>query len=168
MLKMKKSLSFLLLLVGIVILLSCASSRNVNFTSQKTFDGEEEYEIGDTAQGGIVFYVSKDGAHGLVAALKDQMKNSNYQDCIEGINNPLNHDEFGSTYVDWRLPKLWEAYKMYMNLHMINLGNFSSSGYWTTKSSVGFEKMYVLNFSKGLDFTSLKSDTYKARAVRSF
>ncbi|MBD3636550.1 MAG: hypothetical protein HUJ25_04345 [Crocinitomicaceae bacterium] len=126
------------------------------------------YEVGDTAHGGIVFFVNKDGSHGLVAALTDQMDNSNYQDCYDGINDPLHHDKLGAQYTDWRLPKLWEAYKMYMNLHMVNLGGFSASGYWTTKETVGFEKIHVLNFSKGVDFTSMKSDTYRARGVRSF
>lgn len=128
----------------------------------------QTYEIGQEAQGGIIFYVSKSKTHGLVAALKDQMENSNYQDCIDAINDPSHHDLAGAEYTDWRLPKLWEAYKLYMNLHMINLGNFSEAGYWTSKETIGFEKIHVFNFSKGVDFASQKSETFRARGVRTF
>lgn len=126
------------------------------------------YVIGQEAKGGIIFFLNKSKTHGLVAAKKDQMENAHYQDCLDGINDPANHDAEGEKFLDWRMPKLWEAYKMYMNLHLVNLGNFSASSYWTSKEWTGFDKMYVLNFSKGVDFTSLKSDTYRARAVRSF
>lgn len=129
---------------------------------------EPTYEIGQQAQGGIVFYLNKTKTHGLVAASQDQMQNNNYQDCFDAINEPDHHDAHGQEYTDWRLPKLWEAYKMYMNLYLVNMGGFSASGYWTSKETVGFDKMHVMNFAKGMDFTSRKSDTYKARAVRSF
>lgn len=164
---MKKSFLFLSLIICTISLTTFASSTTALEASKKK-KKPVTYEIGDLALGGIVFYVNKSKTHGLVAAKNDQMDNANYQDCFDAINNPERHDMDGQEYTDWRLPKLWEAYKMYMNLHMVNLGGFSESGYWTSKETVGFDKMHVMNFAKGLDFTSLKSDTYRARAVRSF
>ncbi|UKN00116.1 DUF1566 domain-containing protein [Paracrocinitomix mangrovi] len=132
------------------------------FVKKKTFN------VGDIAQGGIIFFVNKTGDHGLVAAQNDQFENQNFQDCLDGINDPKNHDELGQQFLDWRLPNLWEAYKMYMNLYMINVGNFSAAPYWTTKTTVGFDKVHIMNFEKGMDLTSYKSETFRARAVRSF
>lgn len=157
-----KTLTTLILLISSFA--SFANTQAIIAASKK----KKAYEIGQETQGGIVFYLNKSKTHGLVAAKKDQMENAHYADCLEGINDPANHDAEGAAYLDWRMPKLWEAYKMYMNLHLVNLGNFSASSYWTSKEWTGFDKMYVLNFAKGLDFTSLKTDTYRARAVRSF
>lgn len=161
--KQLKSLG-LILFTGVI--LSCASTSSTATTHNPP--DKDKYVVGDTAFGGIIFMVNADGTHGLVAALQDQMVNSDYHECSEQINDPRFHDEIGKEYFDWRLPKLWEAYKMYMNLHLVNLGDFSNSGYWTSKEANTFDKGQVLNFSKGIDFASLKTDTYRARAVRSF
>lgn len=128
----------------------------------------EKYEVGDTAQGGIIFSINNEGTHGLVAALEDQFANSTFSECNDMINDPRYHDKYGKEYLDWRLPKLWEAYEMYMNLHIVTLGSFSNSAYWTSRADISYDKISLLNFSNGLDFTSLKSDTYRARAIRSF
>ena len=165
---MRKSL-FIVAAVGVIItLLSCSRYRELDNTSYQYNPPEQTYSIGDTAHGGIVFVVNNAGTHGLVCALGDQMINSNYHQCFEMINDPMYHDDYGKQYFDWRLPKLWEAYKMYLNLHMINLGNFEETGYWTSQSTKSFEKMHILNFSKGVDYMVPKTDTYKARAVREF
>ncbi|MEX1001567.1 MAG: hypothetical protein WDZ35_05580 [Crocinitomicaceae bacterium] len=163
-----KTLSITTILFIIAVLISCASAKESTHLESLLHPKENTYAIGDTAHGGIVFLVNQEGTHGLVCALEDQMINSSYHQCFEMINDPRYHDEYGKKYFDWRLPKLWEAYKMYMNLHMINLGNFEETGYWTSQSTRSFEKMHVLNFSKGIDFTVFKTDTYKARAVRTF
>jgi hypothetical protein len=164
-----KNLFISVLILSAGILLSCANGKSTHPTNQPLPPQDAKtYAIGDTAFGGIVFLVNKDGTHGLVAALQDQMVNSNYSESNEMINDPRFHDLFGKDYFDWRLPKLWEAYKMYMNLHLVNMGDFSPSGYWTCQEASSFEKMQVMNFSKGIDFSSLKTDTYRARAVRSF
>lgn len=161
-----KALNVVIILCANLMLFSCANTKNcqhsVEAAQQKT------YEIGDHAFGGIVFLVNEDGTHGLVAAAQDQFENSSYNECCDMMNNPLYHDEAGQQYFDWRLPKLWEAYKMYMNLHLINQGNFSNSGYWTSQGPSSFDKISLLNFSNGLEFTSLKTDTYRARAIREF
>src|SRR5690606_18650477 len=97
----------------IVLLISCSSSQAVS-QGPKNEPKLKKYAVGDTAQGGIVFYVNLEGTHGLVAAMKDQFVNQNYQDCFDGINDPSNHDTYGGNFFDWRLPTLWEAYQMYM------------------------------------------------------
>lgn len=144
------------------------SSGNSNDTYLNIPPDIDKYEIGDTAQGGIIFMLNNEGTHGLVVALEDQFANSTFSEGNEMINDPRFHDKYGQKYFDWRLPRLWEAYELYKNLHIVNLGSFSNSGYWTNRADLSFDKMTVLNFSNGLDFTSLKSDTYRVRAVRAF
>ena len=152
--------------------LSCASSSIMADTESSLPEPNDneliKYAIGDTAQGGIVFLVNSDGTHGLVCSLTDQFNNASYNECSDMMNNPLYHGIEGKMYFDWRLPKVWEAYQMYMNLHLINVGNFSNSPYWTSQGPSSFDKMSLINFSSGLEFSSLKTDTYRARAVRSF
>lgn len=161
---MKTIFYMLSLITTIAILTSCASVTKLELPEPEV----KHYSVGDTAHGGIIFLVNSQGTHGLVAALQDQLVNSHYNDSYDLVNDPRYHDEFGKVYFDWRLPKLWEAYKMYMNLHMVNLGNFANSGYWTSETTLSFDKMRVLNFSKGIDHESEKSDTYRARGVRIF
>lgn len=154
------------------IYFSCASSNKINGTESSLPEPQDNelktYAIGDTAQGGIVFLVNSDGTHGLACAIEDQFANASYAECSDMMNNPLYHDLDGKKYFDWRLPKVWEAYQMYMNLHLVNIGNFSNSPYWTSQGPSSFDKMSLINFSTGLEFSSLKTDTYRARAVRSF
>ncbi|MEO9533883.1 MAG: hypothetical protein ABJG68_02715 [Crocinitomicaceae bacterium] len=167
---MKKIIPFLLFAVSIIIV-ACSASRGVTefeVSAPQPENDQKTYQIGDRAQGGIVFLVNEDGTHGLVAAAQDQFENSGYNECADMMNNPLYHDNEGKKYFDWRLPKVWEAFQMYLNLHVINQGNFSSSGYWTSQGPSSFDKMSLVNFSNGLEFTSLKTDTYRARAVRAF
>jgi len=165
-----KNLFSAFIAMTVFTLVGCSASSkttqggDVNPQAEKT----KTYKVGDQAFGGTIFVVNEDGTHGLVCANQDQFANASYNECTDMMNNPLYHDKDGKVYFDWRLPKVWEAYQMYMALHLINHGNFSSSGYWTSQGPSSFDKISVVNFSNGLEFTSLKSDTYRARAVRAF
>lgn len=160
-----KTISLNVLILTTLFLAGCAASKSVAPENTETV---KRYKVGDHALGGIVFLVNDEGTHGLVAANKDQFDNASYNECGDEMNNPLYHDKEGQQYFDWRLPKIWEAYKMYMNLHLMNQGDFSNSGYWTSQGPSSFDKISLINFSNGLEFTSLKTDTYRARAVREF
>ena len=70
--------------------------------------------IGDTAQGGIVFYVSPDGKNGLVAATVDQSTSSTWYNASDVISSPLNHTAEGQKFLDWRLPTKHELNQMYL------------------------------------------------------
>lgn len=147
-------------------ILSCGSTTEVKTA---TYHPElTKYSVGDTAHGGIVFFINKEGTHGLVVACQDQQENATFQVCYDLVNDPRFHDQHGAEYFDWRLPKLWEAYEVYLNLHLENIGDFSNSGYWTSEASNEFGVMHVMNFSKGVDHTSHKMATYRARGVRTF
>jgi hypothetical protein len=69
-----------------------------------------QYQVGDFAEGGIVFYVDESGGHGLIAALEDVIEGEVYNDAEEyfgfewGCNNLLvsdaDHPNIGYGYLN--------------------------------------------------------------------
>ena len=125
------------------------------------------YIIGDTAQGGIVFYVSPDGKNGLVAATIDQSMSSNWYDASDVISNPSNHTLEGQKFRDWRLPTKYELYEMYVNLHLQGLGGFASGYYWSS-TEVGSFNAWGQYFASAYQPNDGKYYNDCVRAVRAF
>ena len=125
------------------------------------------YSIGDTAQGGIVFYVSPDGKNGLVAATVDQSTSSNWYDASSVISSPLNHTLEGQKFRDWRLPTIYELNEMYLNLHQQGLGGFANGGYWSS-TEIDSTNAWDLFFLVGYQLNFNKSSNNIVRAVRAF
>jgi hypothetical protein len=124
------------------------------------------YSIGDTAQGGIVFYVSPDGKNGLVAATIDQY--SNWYDASDVISNPSNHTLEGQKFRDWRLPTKYELNEMYVNLHQQGLGGFANDFYWSSTEDDN-SNAWVQDFDNGNQFNVNKVNNFNyVRAVRAF
>lgn len=74
------------------------------------------YAVGDSAQGGVVFYVNDEGTHGLAIALTDQAYDGSdpetmvyYYDALRLCSDPDRFDEAGKEFTDWRLPTIAEA-----------------------------------------------------------
>jgi len=135
------------------------------------------YSIGDTAQGGIVFYVSPDGKNGLVAATVDQSTYSNWYNASDVISSPVNHTLEGQKFLDWRLPTKYELNQMYLNigqgnaLGLGNIGGFASGDYWSS-AQYDFTSAWGQDFSNGIqdNFTNLigNGNYFNVRAVRAF
>jgi len=149
--------------------------------------------IGDTAQGGIIFYLDPSGCHGLVCALTDQSSgaawyNGSYMDTraygsglFEGKYNTkvINWLQGGSTsaaaicaaytggsFNDWYLPSIEELNKMYLNLSLQGLGGFAY--YYWSSTEYGGNDAWGQSFVSGDQFSDGK-DLYSAvRAVRAF
>ena len=153
--------------------------------------------IGDTYQGGIIFYLDASGCHGLIAAPGDQSTsaawwNGSYMDTraygsglFEGKYNTkmINWQQGGTTsaaaicanYGDfkWYLPSIEELNLMYENigqgnaLGLGNVGNFSSSFYWSS-TEIDTNNAWVQHLVIGDQGTNIKYSTYNVRAVRAF
>ncbi len=149
--------------------------------------------IGDTAGGGIIFYLDGKGG-GLVAAASDQSPGvkwgcmgtsisttktivgsgaENTQAIItvcteSGIAAKLCDNLVLNGYDDWFLPSKDELKLMYDNLHQQGFGGFSNSNYWSS-SEFNSSNSWYQNFSNGEQNTASKSgNTIKVRAVRAF
>jgi len=131
------------------------------------------YSIGDTAQGGIVFYVSPDGKNGLVAATVDQSTYSSWFDASDFISSPLNHTLEGQKFLDWRLPTKYELNQMYLNigpgnaLGLGNIGGFAFVNYWSSSENDYFNA-WEQEFYFGYQYYNDKSYILNVRAVRAF
>ncbi|MDB4274037.1 DUF1566 domain-containing protein [Algibacter sp.] len=152
--------------------------------------------IGETYQGGIIFYLDASGCHGLIAAPDDQSTsaawwNGSYMDTraygsglFEGKYNTkmINLQQGGTTsaaaicanYGDlkWYLPSIEELNLMYENIGLGNalgLGNVGNlgNGYW---SSTEYDNGYAgkQNFNNGNQNYFIKTNTGSVRAVRAF
>jgi hypothetical protein len=156
------------------------------------------YAIGDTHQGGIIFYLDASGKHGLIAAPSDQSTsaawwNGSFIDTraygsglFEGKYNTrmINRIQSGTTsaaaicanYGDlkWYLPSIEELNLMYMNigqgnaLGLGNIGSFSPAYYWSSTEN-DYYNAWIQFFTNGYKGYNAKSRTYNSvRAVRAF
>ena len=149
--------------------------------------------IGQSYQGGIVFYV--DGAHGLIAATADQgtgtiqwyngnsvITNATSKEIGKGMTNTslvvkaqstgdyaakICDDLVLSGYSDWFLPSKDELHLMYLNLKAKGLGDFIGGGYWSS-SETTIDIAWHEFFGNGYQSPDVKSNTYYVRAVRAF
>lgn len=153
--------------------------------------------IGDTYQGGIIFYLDGNGA-GLIAAPSDQATVNDFPDwgCIgspilgadglavgTGAQNTIDIENGCTTsgtaadicsnlilggFSDWFLPSIEELELMYLNIGSgSNIGNFVSTKYWSSSEK---DDNYAWNweFSSGYqDYNSKTSNKY-VRAIRAF
>ncbi len=173
-------------LLGIVGLLSsCGGGGGVPNT------GSPFKAIGDTGPaGGIVFYISDGGLHGLEAALADlpiapwgcignligttrvelYQGAQNTADILAGCpDTPIAADiAAGYTlngFSDWFLPSRYELNRLYLAKDVV--GGFASISYWnSTEGDVN--SAYLQDFANGNRGIDSKNGTIGVRAVRAF
>jgi hypothetical protein len=149
--------------------------------------------IGDEVFGGIVFHINSDLKSGLVVSSSDQSNSSNWG-CqgteINGANlHTIGSGEQNTTeilndctqnniaaeictelilngYDDWYLPSKDELNLIYVNLHSVGLGNFSSI-YWSSSQYSEFFA-WIQNFNAGSQNYDGKYANRHVRAIRSF
>jgi len=91
--------------------------------------GSTTYSIGDSYGGGIVFYVTSDGKHGLISETQLISPNANsssnsdiyyYSEAQNMISDPDNHSTNGKLYTDWRLPTKSEFARLHAQRALFN------------------------------------------------
>jgi hypothetical protein len=75
--------------------------------------GSTAHSVGETFDGGIVFYVTTGGFHGLIADTYIYDGNPEYM--YSDVKNPLKHntDKSGNLFTDWRIPTYQELVLLY-------------------------------------------------------
>ncbi len=156
--------------------------------------GVREYAVGDMAFGGVVFWVDETGEHGLVSSMSDIVSHlwadtllitgatgkgigSGAMNTIlivssnrENTDSAARHcaDLVEGGYGDWYLPSKGELNLMYTKLHLVGLGGFTSTIFWSSEESDS-DNAWVQNFSNGDKFSSDKNFSSNAvRAIRAF
>jgi hypothetical protein len=105
----------MLLLFGIMFLLS--------FTSAQT-----KHTLGEKFGGGVIFEVSKNGLHGLIAETINQSDDCKWENIPSVIADTSNHSTDGRAYTDWRLPTKVELAKLAEKRGIV--GGFIDGLYW--------------------------------------
>jgi uncharacterized protein (TIGR02145 family) len=140
-------------------------STDAEWTTLTTYSKTRDHTIGESYGGGIVFYLTADGTHGLVAATQDQSSTTTWYEAQNNISNPANHNIEGKKYIDWRLPTKYELNLLYLQKTVV--GNFANIGYWSSSENY-YNSAWGQNFSNGFQFNGSKLATLSMRAVRVF
>ena len=148
--------------------------------------------IGDSYQGGIIFWLDATGQHGLIAATTDQStaiqwyNNDNIETNAvrDGIGAGMYNTERiiakqsigsyaaqlcanyqGGGYGDWYLPSKYELNLLY--LQKTAVGGFASIYYWSS-TELYYSYSWLQYFSNGGQDYGNKSDEGHVRAIRAF
>lgn len=144
-----------LILIAIMIL-------GMVFESQ----AQKKQRIGNKFGGGIVFSVTPDGLHGLIAETQDQ-GTCNWDEAHALIANPSNHSLPGRTFTDWRLPDKEEIGKLFRQRRFV--GGFTNYYYWTsTENGKIISQIWNKTFTSGAEMTNAKCAIKYVRAIRAF
>ena len=149
--------------------------------------------IGDSYQGGIIFYIDSSGAHGLITTINDHGPSEwgCPQSTIWSTSNALGTgqanttaildgcstigiaaklcDDYtittnGVTYDDWFLPSLNELYQMYLNIG--NNGSFNNDPYWSS-TEAPIDYVHTQYFD-GSQYENWKGNNLHFRPIRAF
>jgi len=143
-----------------------ATATSIGTTSPNT------YSIGESYGGGIVFHVTDNGLHGLIAETQYQLSfNCNWFIAQDVVSTSKYHSTAGKLFTDWRLPTMNELNILYKNKDKI--GGFNTECYWSS-TEVDFIWAVAQSFKNGIKSLALKYDHdknldfYYVRAIRSF
>jgi len=187
-----KKILYTLLAVSIIFS-ACEEDTPLPAPNNNTNNNNSALAIGDTHQGGIIFYLDANGG-GLIAAPSDQSSdaewgcynteilgadgsgietgNQNTIDIEAGCNETETAADICANltidgYSDWFLPSKDELNEMYLNKAII--GGFSPNSYWSSTEADNLSAN-MQRFSDGFqsDSKEYKDYTYSVRAVRAF
>ena len=139
--------------------------------------------VGESFGGGIVFYISDGGEHGLITSTVDrsariQRQNSTsavtntVTDRIDAIKGAEDDDEQvyfkyqDSYYRDWYLPTKYELSLLYLNRAV--LGGYADFTKGWSSTDAGRVNAWFGSFATGGTFTNGKDDVLYVRVHRRF
>lgn len=167
-----------------------AYGSEINFTTTNS----TTIAIGQTYEGGIIFYIDGTGQHGLIAAPSDQgtVNWGCEGTSISGTSTALGAGQANTTLIvnncnttgiaaricndlvlngksDWYLPSKNELNLMHQNLYLQGIGNFEMNRYWSS-SQYNAQFAWCQFFNLNLNQLYYDKDliAYPIRAIRSF
>jgi hypothetical protein len=136
----------------------------------------QPYEVGDTARGGIVFFVSENGDTALVCGMHNASSFSDWETAKSRCENSFGIQD-GKLLRGWRMPTLREMKIIRTNRDALNkfidergataLESDVGSYYWTITEGKYSSRAYLQAF--GFDHAVLMnkdSNTFTSRAVK--
>jgi carbonic anhydrase/acetyltransferase-like protein (isoleucine patch superfamily) len=143
--------------------LSTTGSGTLAWTTLAT---SSTHYIGEAYGGGIVFYVTTDGLHGLIAETQDQGNSTTWYDAQDRISTSSFHSAAGKLFTDWRLPTRNELNLLYSKKAIV--GGFTDYVYWSS-TEVSGTIAWLVNFNDGTEVNWFgKGAGYNVRAIRAF
>jgi hypothetical protein len=154
--------------------------------------GNSTLTIGDSYQGGKIFWLDASGQHGLIAATADQStgiqwyngSNTTTNSVRDGIGaGKFNTERIianqgpgayaaqicanykGGNYGDWYLPSKYELNLLY--LQKAAIGGFRGLDYWSS-TEYGSNDAWITDFANGFPYYYNKSNGVSVRSVRAF
>ncbi|MFC2150962.1 hypothetical protein ACFLSE_00405 [Bacteroidota bacterium] len=154
--------------------------------------------IGELYLGGIIFYVSPDGQHGLIADLDDTSVGDIYSSGNTTTGATSFHDGVSNTDSillifpasnaastcrlkgpEWYLPSVWEMKLLHIAAYEINRilendsdgstnGLNTSNGTYWTSTEYSANQAYDYSVITGVVIDDNRSSTYRVRAIRAF
>jgi hypothetical protein len=147
------------------------TSNGTTWTSAAPSGGATTHSLGEAFGGGIVFYITSDSLHGLIAETQNLSSTCFWKDAQDEISKSSNHSTAGKLFSDWRLPTANE-----LNLlltYSIATGlvpGLNAWYYWT--STEGTNSIARIQGYPSLDRTAFGikygTDLYEVRPIRSF
>jgi hypothetical protein len=125
------------------------------------------FSIGELYGGGVIFYVTPNGLHGLIAETVNQSEGMYWESAVNAVTDPSTHSTEGQNFTDWRLPSKVELDLLYLNRSAVGIstGTFwSSFTYLSSYPNSASDK----NFSNGSQNFSNFGTSNKVRAIRTF
>ena len=113
----------------------------------------------------MVFHVSADGLHGLIAETVDQGKGT-WKQALDIAKTGV-HSDAGKAFTDWRLPTRFDLTKLFNQKNVVG-GFAQTQKYWSATDVKTTDLAWYQNFNSGLQINVPKNTSLYVRAIRSF
>ena len=125
---------------------------------------QTKHFIGEKFGGGIVFDVSADGLHGLIAETIDQGMSDWFQ--AKKIAKKGIHSEAGKFFKDWYLPSKDELNKLYLQRKIV--GGFTDYPYLSSTEGEEDYNAWHQDLDNGSQNVIRKNCAFLIRSIRAF
>jgi Protein of unknown function (DUF1566) len=131
------------------------------------FSPSVAHYIGESYGGGIVYYITPDALHGLIAETQDQGFYTWYN-ALDLVSVSANHSLAGKNFADWRLPTKNELRLLFSQESAVG-GFANGNDYYWSSSWTDDGNVWCLNFRyDNYQFVFFDNHPHYVRAVRAF